>query len=91
VIGPQLFRSQFAYNGYKTPFAICAGVIGASILFNGWTWWLTRNVEFDVLRVRRLRIKEEKEGRIYAGEDVRVYEERKFYEGVGLGRKREDV
>ncbi|KAL5342659.1 major facilitator superfamily domain-containing protein [Aspergillus crustosus] len=89
VIGPQLFQSRFAYNGYKTPFAICAAVIGVSILFNGWTWWLTRNVEFDVLRVRRLRIKEEKEGRIYAGEDVRVYEERTFYEGVG--RKREGV
>ncbi|KAL4881735.1 major facilitator superfamily domain-containing protein [Aspergillus karnatakaensis] len=89
VIGPQLFQSRFAHNGYKTPFAICAAVIGASILFNGWTWWLTRNVEYDVLRVRRLRIKEEKEGRIYAGEDVKVYEERKFYEGVG--RKGETV
>jgi hypothetical protein len=83
VIGPQLFQSKFAYNGYKTPFAICAAAIGASILANAWTWWLTRNVEYDVLRVRRLRLKEEKEGRIYAGEDVKVYEERVFYDAVG--------
>jgi hypothetical protein len=39
-----------------------------------------------VLRVRRLRLKEEKEGRIYAGEDVRVYEEREFYDAVGRRR-----
>ncbi|KAL3478898.1 major facilitator superfamily domain-containing protein [Aspergillus californicus] len=83
VIGPQLFQSRFASNGYKTPFAICAGVIGASCLANAWTWWLTRNVEYDVLRVRRLRIQEEKEGRVYVGEDVRVYEEREFYKGIG--------
>ncbi|KAE8422317.1 major facilitator superfamily domain-containing protein [Aspergillus pseudocaelatus] len=82
VIGPQLFQSKFAYNGYKTPFGICAGVIGAACLANLWTWWLTRNVEWDVRRIRRLRIKEEKQGRIYAGDDVRVYEERQFYKGV---------
>ncbi|OJJ08224.1 hypothetical protein ASPVEDRAFT_57388 [Aspergillus versicolor CBS 583.65] len=82
VIGPQLFQSRFAYNGYKTPFAICAAVVGVSWVTNGWTWWLTRNVEYDVLRVRRLRIKEEKQGRVYAGEDIRVYEEREFYDGV---------
>ncbi|KAL4802446.1 major facilitator superfamily domain-containing protein [Aspergillus unguis] len=83
VIGPQLFQSQFASNGYKTPFAICAGVIGASCLANLWTWWLTRNIEYDVLRVRRLRIKEQRQGRVYAGEDVRVYAEREYYQGVG--------
>ncbi|KAB8231253.1 major facilitator superfamily domain-containing protein [Aspergillus alliaceus] len=82
VIGPQLFQSRFAYNGYKTPFAICAGVVGAACLANLWTWWLTRNVEWDVRRIRRLRIKEEKQGRIYADDDVRVYQERLFYEGV---------
>ncbi|KAL6237843.1 hypothetical protein BDW75DRAFT_228365 [Aspergillus navahoensis] len=83
VIGPQLFQSRFAYNGYKTPFAICAAVVGVAWLTNGWTWWLTRNVEYDVLRVRRLRIKEEKQGRIYVGADVQVYKERQFYKGVG--------
>ncbi|GAB1195500.1 hypothetical protein APSETT444_004759 [Aspergillus pseudonomiae] len=82
VIGPQLFQSKFAYNGYKTPFGICAGVIGAACLANLWTWWLTRNVEWDVRRIRRLRIKEEKQGRIYAEDDVKVYQERQFYKGV---------
>jgi nitrate/nitrite transporter NarK len=81
VIGPQLFRSRFAHNGYKTSFAICASVIGAGLLANLWTWWLTRNVEWDVRRIRRLRIKAEKEGRVFAEDDVRVYEERNFYEG----------
>lgn len=62
-------------------------MVGVSWVTNGWTWLLTRNVEYDVLRVRRLRIKEEKQGRVYAGEDVRVYEEREFYEGVGRRRE----
>lgn len=85
VIGPQLFQSRFAYNGYKTPFAICAAVVGAACLANGWTWWLTRNVEWDVRRIRRLRIKEMKQGRVYADDDVRVYNEREFYTGVKRG------
>ncbi|KAL4987467.1 major facilitator superfamily domain-containing protein [Aspergillus falconensis] len=66
-----------------TPFAICAAVVGVAWLTNGWTWWLTLNVEYDVLCVRRLRIKEEKQGRIYAGEDVQFYE--------GVGRKKEQL
>ncbi|KAE8353790.1 major facilitator superfamily domain-containing protein [Aspergillus coremiiformis] len=82
VIGPQLFQSRFAHNGYKTPFAICAGVTGVACLANLWTWWLTRNIEWDVRRIRRLRIKEQKQGRIYADDDVRVYQEWQFYQGV---------
>ncbi|PLN83706.1 MFS general substrate transporter [Aspergillus taichungensis] len=85
VIGPQLFQERFAGNGYKTPFAICAGMVGAACVTNAWTWWLTRNVEWDVRRVRRLRMREAKRGRIYAGEDVRVYEEREFYSGLRRG------
>jgi hypothetical protein len=69
------------YNGYKTSFAICAAVIGAGIFANLWAWWLTRNVEWDVTRVRRLRIEAENEGREFAGDDVKVYEERRFYNG----------
>ncbi|KAK2794040.1 hypothetical protein FQN51_000949 [Onygenales sp. PD_10] len=81
VIAPQLFQARFAYNGYRTPFAICAAAIGVACLANLWTWWLTRNVEWDVRRVRRLRIKEEREGRVWVGEDVRVFEERVVYRG----------
>lgn len=79
VIGPQLFREKFADNGYRTSFAICAAAIGFGFVANLWTWWLTRNVEEDVRRIKRLRIKAEKEGRIFAEDDIKVYEERRFY------------
>ena len=55
VIGPQLFQNRYAYNGYKTIFAICAGSLGASLLMNLWTWWLTKDVESEVRKVRRER------------------------------------
>ncbi|KAL2072048.1 hypothetical protein VTL71DRAFT_11391 [Oculimacula yallundae] len=86
VIGPQLFQSKYAHNGYKTPFAICAAAIGAGWLANVWTWWLTRNVEWDVRRIRRLRIKSEKNGEVFADDDVRVFEERKVF-GRGFVKK----
>jgi nitrate/nitrite transporter NarK len=82
VVGPQLFQAKFAYNGYKTPFIICAALIGAAFLANIWTWWLTRNVEWDVRRIRTERIAAEKEGRIFAKDDIKVYDERRFYAGV---------
>jgi hypothetical protein len=87
VVGPQLFQSKFAHNGYKTPFIVCAVVMGLSFIANLWTWWLTRNVEWDVRRIRRQRIKAEKEGRVYAEDDIKVYNERVFYAGV----KKQDV
>lgn len=86
VIGPQLFQSRYAYNGYRVPFAICATAIGLGWVASTWTWWLTKNVEFDVKRIRRLRIKAEKNGRVFAEDDVRVFEEREFY-GKGLIKK----
>lgn len=82
VIGPQLFQSKFAYNGYKTSFAICAAAIIVGWVANLWTWWLTRNVEWDVKRIRRLRMKAESQGAVYGEDDVKVYEERRFYGGL---------
>lgn len=82
VIGPQLFQSRYAHNGYKVPFAICATAIGAGWLASTWTWWLTRNVEWDVRRIRKLRLKANKEGTMFADDDVKVFEERKFYGGL---------
>lgn len=82
VVGPQLFQSKWAYNGYKTSFAICAASIILAWVANIWTWWLTRNVEWDVKRIRRLRIMAEKRGEVYDGDDVKVYEERHFYNGL---------
>lgn len=43
-------------------------------------------MEWDVRRIRRLRIKSEKQGTVFAEEDVKVFEERKFY-GKGLTKK----
>lgn len=82
VVGPQLWQSKYAYNGYKVPFGICAAAIIVGWFANIWTWWLTRNVEWDVKRIRKLRIKAKKEGRVYAEDDVKVYEERDFYNGL---------
>lgn len=86
VVGPQLWQSKYSYNGYKTPFAICAAAIIAGWIANLWTWWLTRNVEWDVKRIRRLRIKAKKEGYVYGEDDVKVYEERDFYQGLHKDR-----
>jgi hypothetical protein len=72
-------------------FGICAGAIILSLFFNLATWYLTRNVEWDVLRVQRLRIAEKKKGLVYAGDDVKVYEERNFYEGLGKRKGDEAV
>jgi hypothetical protein len=82
VIGPQLFQEKWAYNGYKTSFGICAAAIIASWACNLWTWWLTRNIEWDVLRVRRLRIQAEKAGEVLSNDDVRYFDERQFYGGL---------
>jgi MFS family permease len=82
VVGPQLFQEKWAYNGYKTSFAICAAAVVASWLCNLGTWWLTRNIEWDVLRVRRLRIEARRTGQVLSGDDVKFFEERKFYGGL---------
>ncbi|WDK11009.1 high-affinity nicotinic acid transporter [Colletotrichum graminicola] len=81
VIGPQLFQSKFAYNGYKTSFAIAAATTIASFLANLWTWWLTRNTEYDVMRVRRKILKARKARGVNFNNDIRVFEERRFYDG----------
>ncbi|KAK2774499.1 high-affinity nicotinic acid transporter [Colletotrichum kahawae] len=82
VIGPQLFQSRFAYNGYKTSFAIAAATTIASFVGNLWTWWLTRNTEYDVMRVRRKILKARKQGKVNFDDDIRVFEERRFYDGI---------
>ncbi|RMZ81286.1 hypothetical protein DV737_g2552, partial [Chaetothyriales sp. CBS 132003] len=70
VVGPQLFQSKYAYNGYKVSFAVCAAAIGASWLANIWTWWLTNDNEKETLRIRRERIKASRQGQVYGGDDV---------------------
>ena len=82
VVAPQLFREKYAHDRYKVPFAVCTGAIILGWVFNLWTWWLTRNVEWDVRRIKRLRIAAEKQGHVYGEDDVKVFEERKFYAGI---------
>ena len=84
VVGPQLFQSKWAHNGYKTSFAIAAAFTIAGWASNLWTWWLTRNTEYDVMRVRRLANQAKGEGRVNT-EDIKIFEERQFYK-KGLKR-----
>lgn len=57
-------------------------VLTAGRGFNLWTWWLTRNIEWDVRRIRRLRMKSEKDGEVFGEDDVQVFDERNFYSGL---------
>ncbi|KAI2605093.1 high-affinity nicotinic acid transporter [Hypoxylon fragiforme] len=88
VTAPQLFQQKWAYSGYKQSFAIAAAGTVAAFFANLWTWWLTRNTEYDVMRVRRLIRQAKKEGKVFHGDDVKVFEERGFFDGL---RKRSDV
>ncbi|KAK9452714.1 major facilitator superfamily domain-containing protein [Dipodascopsis uninucleata] len=81
IVGPQLFRSKWAYNRYKVSFGICASFVIVSVGFNLYTWYLTRNIEYDVLRVARLRKEAEREGRVYSDDDIKVFEQRQYYKG----------
>ncbi|KIV82188.1 hypothetical protein PV11_04315 [Exophiala sideris] len=72
VVGPQLFQSKYAHNGYKVSFGICAGAIGGSWIASACTWYLTWRNEKDIQRVRRLRIKANNEGTVFAGDDVKL-------------------
>ena len=72
VIGPQIFRSRYAANGYKVPYGVCCGAVGIAFFGAVWCWYLTRDLETDVRRVHLERIKAKKEGKLFVGEDVRV-------------------
>lgn len=70
VIGPQIFRSKYAAAGYKVPYSICTACIAGGFFGCLLCWWLTGSVEKEVRRVRLAKIKAEKEGHLYTGEDV---------------------
>lgn len=67
VVSPHFFQSKWAYNGYRNSFVICIVLVVCAQLANLYTWWLTRKVERQVLRVRREVIRSTKEGREYNG------------------------
>lgn len=70
VIAPQLFLERYAYNGYKVPFAVMSAMLGGAWLMTAWNWYLTRDLEADVRRVRKLRNEAEDRGEVYIGEDI---------------------
>lgn len=90
VIGPQIFRSEYAADGYKIPYSVCTATIAGGFFGCCLCWYLTRNLEWDVRRVRLNRIKAEREGRLYVEDDVKVYEERQVY-SKGLKRANSDT
>lgn len=89
LISPQFFQEKYAHNRYKTSFAIAAAFIIAAVFTNLASWWLTRNLEFDILRIARLQKAAEKQGRIYVDDDYQVFEQRKYYQGVKNLKKKE--
>jgi nitrate/nitrite transporter NarK len=69
VVSPQFFQSKWAHNGYCNSFVICIVLVVAGQVVNLYTWWLTRKVERQVLRVRREVLRSKKEGYEYDGHD----------------------
>ncbi|SPO06249.1 related to putative tartrate transporter [Cephalotrichum gorgonifer] len=60
-VGPQIFRQKYAPR-YKESFASAMGVVSACVLVTLVTWWVTRKTEADTRRLKRARVKAEKEG-----------------------------
>ena len=75
-IGPQIFQSKYAYNGYKVSYGVCTAALVGCFLANCLSWYFTRNLEWDVRRVKRHRIMAEKEGRLFTEDDVKFFHER---------------
>ncbi len=79
VIGPQIFRSKYAAGGYKVSYGVCTGALVGCFLANCLNWYLTRNLEWDVRRIHRERIKAQKEGRLFTEDEVKVFHERQRF------------
>lgn len=60
-IGPQIFRSKFAPR-YRESFASAMALVGACTLVTLTTWWVTRQTEADTRKLKRARVRAEKEG-----------------------------
>jgi hypothetical protein len=87
VIGPQIFLSKYAKDGYKVSYAVCTATIAAGPFGCCLCWYLTHNLEWDIQRVRQERNKANQEGKRHLKDDIRVYEERKVYsKKIGKGK-----
>lgn len=60
-IGPQIFRSKYAPQ-YKESFASAMALVGVCTLVTLVTWWITRQTEADTRRLKRARVRAEKQG-----------------------------
>ncbi|VUC22202.1 unnamed protein product [Clonostachys rosea] len=60
-IGPQIFKSKYAPR-YQTSFASAMGLVGLCTLTTLTTWWVTRKTEADTRRLKRARVRAEREG-----------------------------
>ncbi|KAL4887621.1 major facilitator superfamily domain-containing protein [Aspergillus karnatakaensis] len=72
IIAPQVFQSKYAKDNYRVSFIICTVCTAAAMVSNQILWYLSRDVEGDVLKVRRKRIEAEKAGVVFVGEDVKI-------------------
>jgi hypothetical protein len=79
--------STDALPSYRISFGICFGFLLAAVLMLCVNWFLTRNTEFDARRIKLLKIEAAKRGEVYGEDDVKVFEERKFYETGKLHKK----
>jgi|SRR5688572_10249654 hypothetical protein len=68
VVGPQFFPAKWAEDRYRNSFLIGLAITIAALITNLWTWWLTRNIERQIQKVRRNTLKANKEGKAYTGE-----------------------
>jgi hypothetical protein len=60
-VGPQIFRQQFAPR-YKESFASAMGLVGACAIVTSITWWVTRGTEAETRRLKRARVRAERQG-----------------------------
>lgn len=60
-IGPQIFREIYAPR-YKQSFASAMALVGVCTLITLLTWWVTRQTEADTRRLKRARVRAERDG-----------------------------
>ncbi|CAI7585348.1 unnamed protein product [Penicillium glandicola] len=60
IIGPQLFRSEWAYNRYKNSFAIALAGVVTAIVSNLACWWWTKEQERDTFKAAQAKKQQRK-------------------------------
>src|SRR5690606_15695868 len=60
-IGPQIFREKYAPR-YRESFASAMGVVGGCVIATLGLWWVTRGTERETRRLKRERVRAEREG-----------------------------